>query len=95
MTQNLVPYFILEKYAQQEQNGRFPATALFVDISGFSAITDQLMQHGQHGAEVLAGVMGAIFEPLISAIYGQGGFVTGFAGDAFTAVFPHPRCQWT
>ena len=88
MTNQLVPDFILEKYAHKAYKGQFEATALFVDISGFSALTDRLMAHGQHGAEVLAGVMGAIFEPLIEAVYGQGGFVTGFAGDAFTAVFP-------
>jgi class 3 adenylate cyclase/tetratricopeptide (TPR) repeat protein len=88
MTYNLVPHFIIENYAKNEYNGRFYAGALFVDISGFSALTDQLMKHGQHGAEVLAGVMGKIFEPLIDAVYSQGGFVTGFAGDAFTAVFP-------
>ena len=85
---NLVPHFILESYAKNERNGRFQAAALFVDISGFSVLTDRLMVHGQHGAEVLAGVMGDIFEPLINAVYSQGGFVTGFAGDAFTAVFP-------
>ena len=37
---NLVPHFILKQYAAGELNGSFPATALFVDISGFSAITD-------------------------------------------------------
>ncbi len=88
MSHNLVPHFILEKYESLERFGRFNATALFVDISGFSAVTDKLMIHGQHGAEILAGVMGAIFEPLINSVYSQGGFVTGFAGDAFTAVFP-------
>lgn len=89
MTYNLVPHLIIEKYANNEDKGRFNATTLFVDVSGFSTLTDQLMVHGQHGAEVLAGVMGEIFEPLIDAVYSQGGFVTGFAGDAFTAVFPH------
>jgi predicted ATPase/class 3 adenylate cyclase len=46
------------------------------------------MQHGQHGAEVLAMVMNGVFEPLVQSVYEQGGFVSGFAGDAFTAVFP-------
>ncbi len=84
----LVPHFILEQYAAGEDHGRFPGAALFVDIGGFSTITDRLMQHGQHGAEVLAGVMKAVFDPLTQAVYSQGGFITGFAGDAFTAVFP-------
>ena len=84
---NLVPHFILEQYAVGELSGRFQAAALFVDISGFSAITDALMVHGQHGAEVLASVMNGIFDPLVQAVYEQGGFVSGFAGDAFTTVF--------
>ena len=91
MAYNLVPHFIRRNHAKNKEGGRFPATSLFVDISGFSILTDQLMEHGQHGAEVLVGVMGAIFEPLIDAVYSQKGFVTGFAGDAFTAVFPHSK----
>ena len=85
---NLVPQLILEQFATGELSGRFQATALFVDISGFSAITDALMQHGQYGAEVLATVMNSIFDPLVRSVYEQGGFVGGFAGDAFTAIFP-------
>lgn len=85
----LVPDLILNRYAAGEQNGRFQATALFVDISGFSTITDRLMQHGQHGAEVLADVMRAVFDPLVESVYAHGGFITNLAGDAFTAVFPH------
>ncbi len=85
---NLVPHFILNQYEAGERNGRFPAVVLFVDISGFSTITDNLMVHGQHGSEVLVDVMRSIFDPLVQSIFDQGGFVIGYAGDAFTAVFP-------
>ena len=69
-------------------------------MSGFSAMTSALMAHGQHGAEVLAQVMRAIFDPLVEAVYAHGGFITVFAGDAFTAVFPacraaRPCAPWT
>ncbi|KAA3664009.1 MAG: hypothetical protein DWQ04_07885 [Chloroflexi bacterium] len=84
----LVPQFILQKLAEGEKNGRFSATALFADISGFTTITETLMQHGQHGAEVLATVMRAVFAPLVHAVFAHGGYVVGFAGDAFTAIFP-------
>jgi predicted ATPase/class 3 adenylate cyclase len=84
----LVPDFILERLPAREVNGRFDAAALFIDISGFTAVTEALMAHGKPGAEALADAMLAIFEPLIAAVYGYGGFITGFAGDAFTAVFP-------
>ena len=70
----LIPHFILEKLSQQTLQGSFQAASLFVDISGFFAIiTDALMQRGQHGAEVMAIVMGAVFDPLVQAVYEQGG----------------------
>jgi hypothetical protein len=46
----LMPDFILDEYAAGRMSGDFEAAAMFVDVSGFSAITDTLMQHGQHGA---------------------------------------------
>ena len=87
MIHNLVSHFILNKFASGESGGRFPCTALFIDISGFSTVTSTLMQHGQHGAEVLAGVMRAIFEPLVLSVYEQDGFIATLAGDAFMAFF--------
>jgi len=84
----LVPDFILRNYAAGHTTGTFPAVCLFVDISGFSAMTDALMQHGQHGAEVLAQVMRAAFAPLIRALCQHRGFVVAQAGDSFTALFP-------
>jgi class 3 adenylate cyclase len=84
----LVPHFILEKYAQGKSGGRFDAVSLFADISGFSAATNALMQHGHSAAETMADIMGALFTPLVEYIHAQGGFITTFAGDAFTALFP-------
>ncbi len=85
---NLVPQFILEQLAQKKQQGTFTAVGLFVDVSGFTQLMETLMQHGQHGAEVMASVMLGIFEPLVQFVFEQGGFVSNFAGDAFTAFFP-------
>ncbi|MFQ5420627.1 MAG: AAA family ATPase, partial [Anaerolineae bacterium] len=84
----LTPRFILRQYAAGKRHGRLQAATLFVDISGFTVVTEALMQHGKAGAETLAGVMQVIFTPLIAAVYERGGFIAGFAGDAFTAVFP-------
>ncbi|WP_420644864.1 tetratricopeptide repeat protein [Candidatus Leptofilum sp.] len=85
---NLVPQFILERLEQEKQRGSFTAVGLFVDVSGFTQLMETLMQHGQHGAEVMASVMLGIFEPLVKVVFEQGGFVGNFAGDAFTAYFP-------
>jgi class 3 adenylate cyclase/tetratricopeptide (TPR) repeat protein len=84
----LVPDFILRNYAAGNTVGSLRAICMFVDISGFSAMTDTLMQHGQHGAEVLAQVMRAAFGPFIRAVYDHRGFIVAQAGDSFTALFP-------
>ncbi len=85
---NLLPPFIARQYRQGCFGGEFEAVALFVDISGFTKMTEALMQHGIEGAEILAGTLRAVFDPMIDTVYACGGIITGFAGDAFTAVFP-------
>ncbi len=84
----LVPQFIVDNYRQDIRRGRFFAVCQFVDISGFSEITDDLMKHGPHGAEILTGLIRNIFDPLLRSVYEHGGFAATLAGDAFTAVFP-------
>ena len=84
----LIPRFILERLAQNQAEGSFSGTALFLDIAGFTSITDQLMRYDKEGAEVLSVLMHDIFTPIIDMVYDAGGFITSFAGDAFTAVFP-------
>ena len=91
----LVPNFIIEKYKANELSGSFEGAAVFVDLVGFSNMVDALSVHGQPGAEALAGLMSQVFEPLVNAVYEQGGFVIGYAGDAFNAVFPADQAQGT
>ncbi|MBN1137589.1 MAG: hypothetical protein JXM73_13460 [Anaerolineae bacterium] len=62
---------------------------MFVDISGFTSLTETLMQHRKDGAEVLSEALAAIFVPLVREVYARGGLIPLFAGDAFTALFPH------
>jgi predicted ATPase/class 3 adenylate cyclase len=83
----LLPRFILERFLRDERMGTIHAHAMFVDISGFSAVTETLMLHGSEGAEVLSGLLGEIFAPMVESVHSAGGFVTSFAGDAFTALF--------
>ncbi|HNB51755.1 MAG TPA: AAA family ATPase, partial [Anaerolineales bacterium] len=92
-SQILVPRFILQKLAAQKFSGEFPAASLFVDISGFTALTETLLQEGAVGAEILANTVQAVFDPLIEQIYAFGGFVSGFAGDAFYALFQGEQFQ--
>lgn len=84
----LVPEFILEELSNGQKNGRFSAACLFIDTSGFTPLTSQLMQHGKAGAEILADVLATLFKPLLKTVYNNGGFISGFAGDGLKAVFP-------
>lgn len=84
---NLIPHFIYENYKNFYFKGRFEAVTMFVDISGFTQMTEQLMKAGREGAEVLSILLDNVFEPLIKSVYDSGGFISGFAGDAFTAIF--------
>ena len=88
---NLVPRWVAEHFHHDILRGRFQAAALFVDISGFTPLTEALLQHRRDGAEVLGQALNGIFGPLVAEVYVQGGFIAGFAGDAFTALFPYGR----
>ena len=89
----LVPDFILQKDSQNQTSGAFQAAALFVDIAGFTAVTTKLVQHGREGAEALAHTLRFYFDPLIKSVHEGGGFITGFAGDACTALFEDSRLR--
>jgi len=85
---NLIPHFIQEEYQKENYEGNFEALTMFVDVSGFTPMTQALMKEGTEGAEILAVILNTVFERTVNAVYERGGFITIFAGDAFTAVFP-------
>ncbi|MCV2891232.1 tetratricopeptide repeat protein [Ruegeria aquimaris] len=84
----LCPTFILDQHKAGRSSGYFQALAIDVDTSGFTRVTDALSVHGPPGAEILAGIIRAIFEPMTSCVYEHGGFVAHYTGDGFLAVFP-------
>lgn len=85
---NLIPHFIQEQFQQGNREGQFDALTMFVDVSGFTAMTQALMTHGHDGAEILAHILNTVFDRMVNAVYARGGFIASFAGDAFTAIFP-------
>ena len=88
MNHILTPPSVLDAYAANRLQEESAAVCLFVDTAGFTPLTSALMAHGAEGAEVLAQVLADIFTPLLTIVYEQGGYVAGFAGDAFKAIFP-------
>lgn len=85
---NLIPHFIQEQYLDGNTHGQIEAFTLFVDLSGFTPLTEAMMGQGARGAEELSNVLNEVFEPLVRMVYAKGGFIPYFAGDAFTAIFP-------
>lgn len=84
---NSVPPFIRDKYKKKIREGCFEGSVLFVDISGFTALTEKLLKLGDRGVEEISRIVFNVFDPQIEAVFESGGFVSYFAGDAFMAVF--------
>jgi class 3 adenylate cyclase/predicted ATPase len=63
---------------------RTSGSALFADISGFTALTESLRESlgARQGAEELSRRLGAVYSALIAEVEKVGGSVIGFAGDA-------------
>ena len=57
-------------------------TLAFVDISGFTAMSEKLSSHGKAGAEEVTDVMNATFAALLEVAYAEGGGLLKFGGDA-------------
>ncbi len=64
------------------------AAALFSDISGFTAMSEELAADGPRGAEELNRVLLMTFTAMIDVIHQMGGAVSHFYGDAMSVYFP-------
>ena len=60
-------------------------TVVFVDISGFTKMSERLARKGKVGAEEVTEVLGAVFARLLAVAYGNGGGLIKFGGDALLA----------
>ena len=65
-------------------------TLAFVDISGFTRLSEALAKHGKIGAEELAATIGECFAPLLDFAYFYGGRLLKFGGDALLLLFSGP-----
>jgi adenylate cyclase len=63
------------------KNELLDATVMFIDVCGFTAITEQIPAN-----EVVA-LLNGIFDKIVKEIIAQGGHVDKFMGDAVMAVF--------
>jgi len=62
-------------------------TLAFVDISGFTAMSERLSALGKAGAEEVTDVMNATFAALLDVAYAEGGGLLKFGGDALLLLY--------
>ncbi len=65
----------------------FNSTLLFVDISGFTSMSEKLANLGREGSEEVNRIINNFFSPLIQIVYKYNGDILHFAGDAFLSHF--------
>ncbi|HVM67589.1 MAG TPA: adenylate/guanylate cyclase domain-containing protein, partial [Acidimicrobiales bacterium] len=65
-------------------------TIAFVDISGFTKLSERLARQGKVGAEELAGTISSCFTSLLAVAYAEGGGLLKFGGDALLLLFSGP-----
>ena len=69
---------------------RVEGTLLFVDVSGFTALTERLAARGKVGAEEITDVIGAVFGELLGIATSYGADLLKWGGDAVLLFFPEP-----
>jgi class 3 adenylate cyclase/tetratricopeptide (TPR) repeat protein len=68
---------------------RFYAAVLFVDISGFTRISEALSRKGNEGVqELLDDILERYFAVMAEPVLAYGGEVVKFAGDSLIVIFP-------
>lgn len=66
----------------------FEGTAVFADVSGFTALTEQLArEQGKVGAEAITRIMNDAFAELVEIVFMEGGDLLRYGGDALFCFF--------
>ncbi|HVE91072.1 MAG TPA: adenylate/guanylate cyclase domain-containing protein, partial [Actinomycetota bacterium] len=84
-----VPRLLLEWGQSQPAEAwrEVDATMVFVDVSGFTAMSERLARRGKVGAEEVMAVISTTFEQLLEVAYGVGGGLLKFGGDSLLLFF--------
>src|ERR1700722_1866590 len=88
----LAPYFprlAIEwiRSAPDQRYRELVGTIAFVDISGFTKLSESLARHGKRGAEELTATIGTCFVHLLDLAVNNGGRLLKFGGDALLVYF--------
>ncbi|MFN0148392.1 MAG: adenylate/guanylate cyclase domain-containing protein [Dehalococcoidia bacterium] len=88
----LLPYIprLLVDWQQRspgETHLEVAGTLVFVDISGFTRLSERLAARGKVGAEEVTQILNAAFGRLLALAYEDGGALIKFGGDALVLLF--------
>ena len=97
--QQLIPYVPRLLLRHLEETPDAPVrvvegSLVFVDISGFTRLSERLARQGREGAERLADVINECFSALLAVAYENGGGLVKFGGDALLLLYDgeqHPE----
>ena len=73
--------------APEERSRVLLGSMAFVDISGFTKLSERLARRGKVGAEELTDAIGTCFTRLLAVAYANGGGLIKFGGDALLMWF--------
>jgi class 3 adenylate cyclase/tetratricopeptide (TPR) repeat protein len=84
-----LPSFLIDWISSSpgERAREIDATVAFVDISGFTKLSERLAKRGKVGAEELADAINACFTRLLAVAYAHVGVLIKFGGDALLLLF--------
>lgn len=88
----LVPYLprLAIQWAAEDPSAttrEVDGSLVFVDISGFTKMSERLARHGKVGAEEVTDILGAVFTRLLAVAYAEGAGLLKFGGDALLLWF--------
>ena len=82
-----VPRLLRGWTAVGERHLRVPGTLAFVDISGFTRLTERLARKGKVGAEEMSDLLSATFADLLTEAQEEGADLVKWGGDAMLLLF--------
>ncbi|MEW6556296.1 MAG: adenylate/guanylate cyclase domain-containing protein [Elusimicrobiota bacterium] len=85
---HLVEIFHSKRYKYEFAPNYLNYTMLYIDITGFTALSEKLATIGNEGAEKLVIILNFYFRNIIKIIDENKGYIIKFGGDAILSMFP-------
>ena len=84
-----VPRMLQQRLASHPDDRAWTAegTAVFVDVSGFTQLSERLARKGREGSEQIADAIGGSFESILLVAYENGASLLKFGGDSLLLWF--------